>query len=130
MNRATLIGRIGQNPEITVLDSGTKIAKFSLATNESYKNKAGERVQETDWHNIEVFGKLAEIADKFFEKGKQMLVEGRIKTDSWEKDGQKHFKTKIVMNNFEFIAGGESKPKQETHQAEVIEDEDYDDLPF
>ena len=77
MNKHLLIGHIGNDPEIVNLENGNKIAKFSLATNETYKNKAGEKVSETDWHNIVVFGKQSEIVEKYFKKGSKMLIEGR-----------------------------------------------------
>jgi len=103
MNRATLLGNIGNDPEIINLESGSKIAKFSLATNKSYKNAQGEKVNETQWHNIVCFGKLSDVVEQHFQKGKKMLVEGEITTRSWDdKEGNKRYITEIVMSNFEF----------------------------
>lgn len=103
MNRATLIGNAGNVPEVTYTQSGKAVANFNLATNKKYKKQDGEQVEETEWHNIVVFGKLAEIVGKHFEKGKKYFIEGEIKTETWEKDGIKRYTTKIYMNNFEFL---------------------------
>lgn len=104
MNRATLIGNIGSEIEVINLESGKKLAKFSLATNRSYTNASGEKVQETEWHNITVWGKLADIVEGHFEKGKKYLVEGEIKTRSYEnQSGEKRYTTEINMSNFEFL---------------------------
>lgn len=107
MNHVTLIGRIGKDSEIINTDN-SKIAKFSLATDESYKDKSGNKVELTEWHSIVVFGKLAEIVEKYFTKGSQICAIGKIKTDSWEKDGKKQYKTNVVMNGFEFVSSAKS----------------------
>lgn len=112
MNKAILVGNIGNAPEITNLENGNKIAKFSIATSETYKNKQGEKVTDTEWHNITAFGKVAEIIEKYFEKGSKILVEGKIKTDRWEKDGVKKYSTGIIMQNFEFV--GSAKKEENT----------------
>lgn len=136
MNKHLLIGHIGNDPEIVNLESGNKIAKFSLATNESYKNKQGEKVSETDWHNVVVYGKQAEIVEKYFQKGSKILVEGRSKTRSWEdKEGVKKYTTEVIMNSFEFLDSkkdsGSSSPTAPPYEpAKDLKDEDYDDLPF
>ena len=124
MNKHLLIGHIGNDPEMVNLDNGNKIAKFSLATNETYKNKAGEKVSETDWHNIVVFGKQAEIVEKYFKKGSKMLIEGRSKTRSWETEGVKKYATDVIMNSFEFL---DSKPTQDSKPDEGLGDNDNSD---
>lgn len=98
-NRVQLIGRVGQDPEIINLESGKKVAKFSLATNENFTNTKGEKVENTDWHNIVAWGKTAEIIEKFVNKGKEIAVDGKISTRSWEdKDGNKRYITEIICS--------------------------------
>lgn len=105
MNRATLVGHLGNDPEIINTDGGKKIAKFSIATDDSYNNAQGERVEQTDWHNVVVYGKLAETVEKHFQKGKKYLVEGKIKTRSWDdpQGGTKRYTTEVIMSNFVFL---------------------------
>ena len=98
-NKVQLIGNLGNNPEIITLDSGKKLAKFSIATNETYKNAQGEKVTDTQWHNVVVWNKTAEIAEKYLEKGKEVAVEGKLTTRSYDdKDGNKRYVTEIVVN--------------------------------
>ena len=98
-NKVQLIGNLGNNPEIITLDGGKKLAKFSLATNESYKNAQGERVTDTQWHNIIAWGKTAEIIESFVTKGKEIAIEGKLTTRAWEdKDGNKRYTTEVVCN--------------------------------
>ncbi len=102
VNKVILIGNVGKDPEIRHLDSGLKIAKFSLATHESFKNKEGEKAEQTEWHNIVILRDgLADIAEKFLQKGKQIYVEGRIRTRNWDdKDGNRKSVTEIIADNF------------------------------
>ena len=98
-NKVQLIGNLGNDPEIINLESGKLIAKFSIATNESYKNATGEKVVDTQWHNIVAFGKVAEIIEKYITKGKEVAVEGKLTTRTWEdKDGMKRYTTEVVCN--------------------------------
>jgi single-strand DNA-binding protein len=98
-NKVQLIGNLGSNPEIITLDSGKKLAKFSIATNETYKNAQGEKVTDTQWHNVVVWNKTAEIAEKYLEKGKEVAVEGKLTTRSYDdKDGNKRYVTEIVVS--------------------------------
>ena len=98
-NKVQLIGNLGQDPEIVTLDSGRKLAKFSLATNESYKNTKGERVTDTQWHNIVAWGKTAEIVENYVTKGKEIAIEGKLTSRSWEtKEGEKRYITEVVCN--------------------------------
>ena len=98
-NKVQLIGNLGNDPEIINLESGNTIAKFSIATNESYKNASGEKVVDTQWHNIVAFGKVAEIIEKYITKGKEVAVEGKLTTRTWEdKDGMKRYTTEVVCN--------------------------------
>ncbi|MEZ4857503.1 MAG: single-stranded DNA-binding protein [Flavobacteriaceae bacterium] len=98
-NKVQLIGNLGNDPEIVTLESGKKLAKFSIATNESYKNNKGERVTDTQWHNVVAWGKTAEIVESFVTKGKEIAIEGKLTTRSWEdKEGQKRYTTEVVCN--------------------------------
>ena len=98
-NKVQLIGNLGNDPEIINLESGKMLAKFSIATNESYKNAHGEKVTDTQWHNIVAWGKTAQIVEKFVTKGKEVAIEGKLTTRSWEdKDGMKRYTTEVVCN--------------------------------
>ena len=98
-NKVQLIGHLGQDPEIVNMESGRTLAKFSLATNESYKNAKGEKVEQTNWHNIVAWGKTAQIIEKFVTKGKEVAIEGKLTNRSWDdKEGNKRYTTEIVCN--------------------------------
>lgn len=98
-NKVQLIGNLGNDPEIINLESGKTLAKFAIATNESYKNAQGEKVTDTQWHNIVAWGKTAEIVEKYVAKGKEVAIEGKLTTRSWEdKDGIKRYITEVVCN--------------------------------
>ena len=98
-NKVQLIGRLGQEPEIITLDSGKKLAKFSLATNEKYKKANGEIVNDTQWHNLVAWNKTAEIIEQYVTKGKEIAIEGKLTSRSYEdKEGQKRYVTEIVVN--------------------------------
>ena len=98
-NKVQLIGNLGNNPEIITLDSGKKLAKFSIATNESYKNAQGEKIQNTQWHNVVAWNNTAEIVEKYLEKGKEIAIEGKLTSRSYDdKDGNKRYITEVVCN--------------------------------
>ncbi|MET1258202.1 MAG: single-stranded DNA-binding protein [Flavobacteriaceae bacterium] len=98
-NRVQLIGNLGQDPEVIALENGGKLAKFSLATNETYKNKAGEKVTETQWHNVVAWGKTADIVETYLVKGKEVVVEGKLTSRSYEaKTGEKRYITEVHCN--------------------------------
>jgi single-strand DNA-binding protein len=98
-NKVQLIGNVGNDPEILDLESGKKVAKFTMATNESYRNEKGEKVQSTEWHNIVAWGKLAGIIEKYVTKGKEIAVEGKLTSRSYEtKEGDKRYVTEIVAD--------------------------------
>ena len=98
-NKVQLIGNLGQDPEVKTLDSGSKLAKFSIATSESYTNKQGENVTDTQWHNIICWGKTADIVERYVTKGKQVGIDGKLTTRSWEdKEGNKRYTTEVVCN--------------------------------
>ena len=98
-NKVQLIGNLGSNPEIITLDGGKKIAKFSIATNESYKNAQGEKVTDTQWHNVVAWNKTADIIEKYLEKGNEVAIEGKLTSRSFDtKEGEKRYITEIVIN--------------------------------
>ncbi len=101
LNKVQLIGRLGKDPEIQRFDNGGIIAKFPLATSESYKDKMGNLVENTEWHNVVAWRRLAEIAESYIKKGSSVYIEGKIKTRSWEdSNGNKRYMTEIVADNF------------------------------
>ena len=142
LNKVTLIGNVGNAPEINRFQGGAIVAKFSLATSEKYKNKAGEMVESTEWHNVEAWGKAAEIVEKYIQKGNKLYVEGKIKTDSWEKDGERKYSTKIQLNDMLMLSGAptqraqapqaahQSQPHEATPHMAPLSQEEEDDLPF
>lgn len=104
-NKVSLIGRLGAQPEIVKLDSGKTLARFSIATNESYKNKNGEWQENTQWHNLVAWGKTAELAEKMLAKGQEIVVEGKLVNNSYEtKDGEKRYATNIEVNEFLIVS--------------------------
>ena len=98
-NKVQLIGNLGNDPEIINLESGKTLAKFSIATNESYKNAKGEKITDTQWHNVVAWGKTAQIIDKYVTKGKEVAIEGKLTSRSYEtKEGEKRYITEVVCN--------------------------------
>lgn len=113
LNRAMIIGRLGQTPELKYGQSGTAVCSFSVATSESWTDKqSGQKQEKTEWHRITAFGKLAEICGKYLSKGKQVYVEGKLQTSSYEKDGQTHYVTKIIADNVIFLGSAGSNDAQ------------------
>ena len=111
-NKVSLIGRLGAQPEVVTFDSGRNLAKFSLATNESYKNAKGERQENTQWHNITAWGKTADLVAKLLNKGQEVVVEGKIVNNSYEtKDGVKHHSTTIELNDFLLVSSRDEDNK-------------------
>lgn len=99
-NKVQLIGRLGQDPEIINFADGNKMAKFSLATDDSYKDKDGKKVERTDWHNIVIKSGLVKVVENYVNKGKEIAIEGKLTTRSWEdKDGNKRYITEVVCND-------------------------------
>lgn len=104
VNKVILVGNVGKDPETRYLDEGTAISKFPMATSETYKNKAGERVSTTEWHNIVLWRGLAQVAEKYVKKGTQIYLEGRIKTRSYDdQDGNKRYITEIQGDQMQLL---------------------------
>jgi single-strand DNA-binding protein len=126
VNKVILIGNVGKDPEIRNLDNGNTVANFSLATSETYKDKNGEKQTDTEWHNVTIWGKLAEVVSKYVTKGKKVYLEGKIKTRSYEKDGETKYVTDIICNNMQILSS-----KNDTETTSVPKSTpDPDDLPF
>ena len=108
-NKVQLIGNLGKDPEVKEFDKGKKVANFSLATTESYKNDAGEKISETSWHNIVAWNGLASIAEKYLSKGKEVAVGGRLSYRNYEdKDGNKKYFTEIVLSEIHLLRNGDN----------------------
>jgi single-strand DNA-binding protein len=108
-NKVQLIGNLGMNPEIKTLDGGKKLAKMSIATNETYKNAKGEKVTETQWHNLIAWGKTAGIIEKYLTKGSEIAIEGKLINKNYtDKEGVKRYVTEILVNDLLMIGGNKS----------------------
>lgn len=139
VNKVILVGNLGKDPEVRHLESGAVVANFPLATSETYKDrKTGERITQTEWHNIVIWRGLAEVAEKYLKKGSSVYVEGKLRTRSWDdKEGNKRYTTEIVADNMTMLggrneggAGGNNQQASTESQASPFEDNDNGDLPF
>ena len=132
VNKVILLGNLGKDPEVRRLDDGRGVANFSLATSESYKNKSGEKVTNTEWHNIVLWSPLADIAENYLKKGSQVYIEGKIANRSYEdKDGVKKYISEVVGREITLL--GRPPEQQENSQISSIENKkksEEDDLPF
>lgn len=117
VNKVIIIGNLGRDPELKTREGGQSVCRLNVATTRRWTNKqTNEKMEETEWHRISVWGKQAENCDKYLSKGKQVYVEGRLRTSSYEKEGQKHWSTEIVADDVQFLGGrdGEnSRPSDE-----------------
>jgi len=142
VNKVILVGNLGKDPEVKSFANGM-VAKFPIATSETYKDKSGNKVEQTEWHNVEVWGELAKIAEQYLRKGKQVYIEGSLRTDSWEDNGVKKYATKIKATSFTMLGsaqgGGENQEPssstsfnrtETTSVPQGIVANDTDDLPF
>ncbi|OEK07137.1 single-stranded DNA-binding protein [Roseivirga misakiensis] len=141
VNKVILVGNLGKDPEVRHLDNGRAVANFSLATSETYKNKAGEKVTNTEWHNVVLWTPLAEIAERFLKKGGQVYIEGKLTTRSWDdQEGNKRYTTEVVGRELTLLGraeGGGGAPQNSgmantpaESPVSTIPEDDTDDLPF
>ena len=146
LNKAILIGNLGADPELREMPDGTKMAKFSIATTETYKNREGEKVSNTEWHNIVLWRGLANVAEQYLRKGDSVLIEGKIKNRSWEDDnGVKKYATDIQGDNMTMLGSKrDATPSQQGYtppinntinqtvesKNETTQIDSGDDLPF
>ena len=124
LNKVMIIGRLGGDPEVRYTQDGAAVANFSVATSESWKDKSDEKVEKTEWHKVVAWKRLAEICGEYLKKGKEVYIEGKLQTRSWEKDGVKHYMTEIHATYMQMLGGNGSpvSPRQKP-----VED---DDIPF
>jgi single-strand DNA-binding protein len=138
VNKVILVGNVGADPEIRYLEGGNEggvpVANLNMATTESYTNKSGERVSQTEWHRIVLWRGLAKIAESYVKKGMKIYIEGRLKTRTWDdKDGTKRYTTEIWADNMQMLDKKSDKPVDMTEVEEAPKDTDIkkpDDLPF
>lgn len=132
VNKVILLGYLGKDPESFTFENGVKKTSFSIATTESYKNKEGERISQTEWHNITLWRGLADVAEKYLSKGSQVYIEGKIKTRCWDdKDGNKRYVTEIHADQMTML-GSKKERAAETQANSPAADTPApeDDLPF
>jgi single-strand DNA-binding protein len=108
INKVIIVGRLGQDPEMKAVGAGSTVTRLNVATSESWTDKTGNKQERTEWHRITVWGKLAELCGKYLAKGRQVYVEGKLQTRSWEDNGQKKYATEIVASTVQFLGGGAS----------------------
>ena len=103
INKVILVGHLGKDPEVKYLDKDRAVANFSLATNERYNDRNGNKVETTEWHNLEMWDGLAKVAEKYLKKGSLVYIEGKLKTDEYEKDGIKRYSTRVRVNTLNML---------------------------
>lgn len=152
VNKVILVGNLGKDPEVRYLESGSAVANVTLATTERYKDRNGNQVENTEWHDLEMWEGLAKIAEQYLKKGNSIYVEGKIKTDSWQDEqGNKKYRTRIRVQNMTMLGGApsssggnsemssndstsapaqQSAPAAQPQAAPVKEENSIDDLPF
>lgn len=134
VNKAIIVGNLGQDPDTRYMPSGDAVTNISVATSESWKDKqTGESKERTEWHKISAFGRLAEIMAEYLKKGSQVYIEGKLRTRKWQdKDGNDRWTTEIIADQMQMLGGkGESKPQQEnTYPEGPHPDDPSDDIPF
>lgn len=151
VNKVTLLGNVGKDPEYRVIPSGVGVATFTLATTESFKNANDAYEDRTEWHNLECWRGLADTVNKYVKRGQKLYIEGKLKTESFEKDGITRYRTKIIVNELIMLGGKDAQssngdgyapsapqanatrnntvPKQEEYNAD-LESENWDEVPF
>jgi len=140
VNKVILIGRLGADPELKTVTGGNNVARLSVATSENWTDREGQKQERTEWHRVVVWGKLAELCGKYLSKGRQVYVEGRLQTRSWEdQQGQKKYSTEIVANTVQFLGPNQSVNAQQGHAEdfgtqnfgpEPAFDNSADEIPF
>ena len=136
VNKVILVGNLGKDPEVRYLDSGVAVANFSLGTTENYKNKQGEKVSQTEWHNIVLWRGLAEVAEKWLKKGSSVYIEGKIRTNKWEdKEGNTRYNTEILADNMTMLGNRINSDVSDKNDSKTVSEiknvnDENDDLPF
>ena len=145
VNKAILVGRLGKDPEVKATPNGNTVAKFSLATDEKFTDRDGNKQERTEWHNIVAWGKLGEICGQYLRKGKLVYIEGKIRTDSWEdkETKQKRYRTEIIADTMRMLdkksdeegggsysGGGYAGARKSTPSSSAAPEMDDDEVPF
>nr|WP_059025586.1 single-stranded DNA-binding protein [Gabonibacter chumensis] len=137
VNKVILIGNVGADPEVRYLEGGVAVTRFSLATTETYNNKNGERVSQTEWHNIVLWRNLAQIAEKYVKKGMTLYIEGRLRTRTWDdQNGNKRYTTEIYGDTMQMLSRKQDnyektpEPPMPEAPSSLSNSDDSDDLPF
>jgi len=134
INRVILVGNLGKDPEVSYTQSGSAVAKFSIATSEKWTDKSsGEKKDKTDWHRVTCFGKLGEICGEYLKKGKQVYIEGRISYGSYEKDGITRYTTDIIASQMQMLGGhddGAKKAQPDKYPSHRPENQKNEPIPF
>ena len=134
LNKVILIGRLGRDPETRYMPNGEAVCNFSVATSEKYTNKNGQRQEATEWHNVTMYRKLAEIAGQYLKQGSQVYIEGKIKSRKYtDKNGVERTAYDIIANELKMLGGNTQTPAQKPQQAQAqaqVQDDISDDVPF
>lgn len=134
VNKTFILGNLGKDPEIKYTASSMAVCNFSVATKESWKNKKNEPQEHVEWFSVEVWGKVAENCSKYLSKGSQVFIEGSLRTDEYEKDGEKRFFTKLVAKNVQFLSNNKSenkqKPLEQGFNVKFNTEYTVDEIPF
>lgn len=130
VNKVILMGNLGRDPEVRFMPNGDAVCNFSIATTDTWKDKAGERQEKTEWHNIVMYRRLAEIAGEYLKKGRPVYIEGRLQTRKWQtKEGQDRYSTEIIADSMQMLGGRDSSSPQENSNAEEKPKDDFDQSP-
>lgn len=141
VNKVILVGNLGKDPEVRYLEGGVAVANFSIATSETYKDKNGNKVESTEWHNIVMWRGLAEVAEKYLRKGMQVYIEGKLRTRSWDdKDGNKRYTTEVLADNMVMLGKKDNNSGNQQSESPTLPpaatdgstsaNDSTDDLPF
>jgi len=138
VNKVIIVGNLGNDPDQKVMANGTAVTTISVATSEAWKDKTtGQQQERTEWHRVVFFNRLAEIAGQYLKKGASVYVEGQLRTNQWEKDGQKHYSTEIIASQMQMLGGREesqpsARPARQAAQqsAQQAAPDFNDDIPF
>jgi single-strand DNA-binding protein len=130
VNKVILIGALGKDPELKFNASGVAMCSFSMATSESWKDQDGNKQDRTEWHNVVAWRKLAEICGEYLKKGSKVYIEGKLQTSSYEKDGQKHYSTKVVADNVVFLSTKKEETQSTQEASPKSDTSNNSDLPF
>ena len=131
VNKVILMGNLGRDPEVRFMPNGDAVCNFSIATTDSWKDKAGERQEKTEWHNIVMYRRLAEIAGEYLKKGRPVYLEGRLQTRKWQtKEGQDRYTTEVIADSMQMLGGRDGAPAQESQPSSQLEARDeFDQTP-